>query len=421
MSEALVQGKVGDVPFGKLVPHTDNIRDRYEGIDELASSIKHSGLHTPLKVRAEEDGTFTILAGHRRHMALTTLGVADDQPIPALVTTENGQTDQVTMLVENIFRDDVDELEEAKAIRSLVEVYGLTQAKVADATGLSRSVISDRVKLSKLPPVLHPSVRSGTIRLVEAMEIASDWHLLDDVMAEELYTVIESDTDDEGVVTYNTVRTIINTLTAIKRESVVIKGIGEVEKSGREYFRSEKDVEAPEGKRLKWTQLKDSIDDLPKKTRKVIVSAGGDGKPRFRPVEFEDAETEPRPGSDAQVKQTQAANRQFKIDQMNFWQEILSGRVAKKDVHQSLVDALARNARFGERVYKHACTMLGVEKDDVPIDKYSQTPDWRTGWETQLAASESKALLALVASNFLNNDSSTYRAPGSEEFQNFWG
>jgi ParB/RepB/Spo0J family partition protein len=411
MGTSLTSGEIGNVPFGMLEPHPDNIRVELTDIEELAASIEGSGLHTPLKVRATEDGTgFTILAGHRRHAALQLLKTPTDTPIPALITTSNGQSDPVTMLVENIHRVDIDELEQADGIAQLVE-YGLTQAQISASTGLSKSVVAERVRLSKLPSRYHPLVRAGIMRLSEAIEVANGLHKV----PEEVINATDETINFDGP-TWNDARTLLDVVRAAARIETINKGVKLSDAAGFETFRSEKDVDVPSGKTLGWSDAIDDVSKLPKKTKKVIVTQGPDGAPRYRPVVFKESTESFADAAKEETKKHTQLNREWKVEQLENWQAVLGKGPRKADAVQNVIDfVFDRDVLYEPQpVWRLACQIL-----DIVPEKDSETTVEDAWWEAY-EKSPTKPIVAFLASKMLSQSTHEHTPPRWEGFKSFW-
>jgi ParB family chromosome partitioning protein len=128
-------------------------------LDELAKSILANGVVQPILVRRKDD-RFEIIAGERRSRAAQIAGLTK---IPALV--RNVSDDQVLeiALIENIQREDLNPIEEARAYKKLIEALGLTQETVGERVGRDRSYITNYLRLLKLPEGIQELLQSGRI------------------------------------------------------------------------------------------------------------------------------------------------------------------------------------------------------------------------------------------------------------------
>ena len=121
-------------------------------LEELAASIKANGVIQPIVVRklpeAEPSGArYEIIAGERRWQAAKLAGLAD---IPAIVRELSDREASAVALIENIQREDLNPLEEARALTRLIEEFGLTHSQAAEAVGRSRAAVSNLLRLTEL-------------------------------------------------------------------------------------------------------------------------------------------------------------------------------------------------------------------------------------------------------------------------------
>ena len=405
----ITEDKLGEVPFGQLVPHPDNIRDELKDIDSLANSIAESGLMQALRVRAEDDGTFTILAGHRRHAALTQLGTGDDIAIPAMITTDNGETDAVTMLVENIQRDDVNIMEEAAGIGMLLR-HGLNQKTIAKRTGLSPSVVSERALLAKLPAFLRTFVVNGDLRVNTAVDFVRAYKKI----PAEVHAAFEEKVG-EGNVDFNFDWEVRRFTIAGVRQSLIAEGIKQAEAAGHEVFASESDVLVPEGKVVDSSVARKPLSDIKATQKKLIVSVGTDGESiLFRPVKFINEENASSSSLSDQEKEQRKQMREWKVAEREFWQDVLSQRHKKGDVLYAL--ALVAVAEQSLASAKIACKLMEFEEPE------GSDYDWaakavRAGVED----GDTKWMIAAAAASYLQNSSFNHQPEGLKAVRDFFG
>jgi ParB family chromosome partitioning protein len=119
-----------------------------ESIEELSNSIKEYGVIQPIIV-TKKDNYYQIVAGERRWRASKKAGLTE---IPAIVRSYTEQKNNEIALIENIQREDLNPFEKAKAMKELIEKYNLTQQKLADKLGLSRSGIANTMRVLNLDP-----------------------------------------------------------------------------------------------------------------------------------------------------------------------------------------------------------------------------------------------------------------------------
>ena len=132
---------------------------------ELALSIKEQGVMQPILVRPVEGGSFEIVAGERRWRAAQQAGLRE---IPALVKNVPDQSALAVALIENIQREDLNPLEEAKGLQRLIDEFGLTHEAAAKAVGRSRSAVSNLLRLNALAPPVQEYLLAGNIEMGHA-------------------------------------------------------------------------------------------------------------------------------------------------------------------------------------------------------------------------------------------------------------
>ena len=159
------------VPLKQIIPNryqprTIFVEDELEG---LAQSIKEHGVLQPIVVRRKGDGVYELIAGERRFRAATLAGLAT---IPALVRNSSDEKSLALALVENIQRQNLNPMEEAKAYSRLMGEFGLTQDLVASSVGKDRSTIANILRLLTLPKEVQQFIESGNLSLGHAKVLA---------------------------------------------------------------------------------------------------------------------------------------------------------------------------------------------------------------------------------------------------------
>lgn len=144
-----IKDNITEIDVDLIVPNPDQPRTRFpdENLDELAQSIKNNGIIQPVVVR-EKDGNYEIVAGERRWRAAQRIGL---QKIPVVVKQVSDEKLLELALIENIQRQELNAIEEAKAYRKLIDSVGLTQEMVAERVGKNRTVVTTFLRLLKLP------------------------------------------------------------------------------------------------------------------------------------------------------------------------------------------------------------------------------------------------------------------------------
>ena len=131
-----------------------------EKIEELADSIREHGVLQPLTVRSLEDGYYQIIAGERRWRAARSAGLAE---VPVRVVVADDKKALELALIENLQREDLNPIEEARGYKALVDEYGLTQDEAAQRVSKSRSAVANAIRLLALPDTLIEAVGSGEL------------------------------------------------------------------------------------------------------------------------------------------------------------------------------------------------------------------------------------------------------------------
>ncbi|WP_127901347.1 ParB/RepB/Spo0J family partition protein [Solirhodobacter olei] len=152
------------VPVEKVRPNPDQPRRDFppEALEDLANSIRTRGIVQPLILREDptEPGTYQIVAGERRWRAAQ---MAQLHEVPALIRSYSDTEVLEVAIIENIQRADLNAVEEAAGYRQLMERFGHTQEKLAEALGKSRSHIANSMRLLHLPDEVLTYLRQGQI------------------------------------------------------------------------------------------------------------------------------------------------------------------------------------------------------------------------------------------------------------------
>ena len=138
-----------------------------EKLHELSQSIKENGIIQPIIVRQSPVIGYEILAGERRYRASLLAGL---RSIPAVVKQLSDQEMMVQSIIENLQRENLNPIEEARAYESLVE-KGFTHAEIADKMGKSRPYISNSIRLLSLPEPILSEVESGKLSQAHARSL----------------------------------------------------------------------------------------------------------------------------------------------------------------------------------------------------------------------------------------------------------
>ena len=158
-----------------------------EKIQELAQSIKENGLIQPIIVRQSPVIGYEILAGERRYRASIVAGLSE---VPVIVKNISDQDMMVHSIIENLQREDLNPIDEAKAYQSLID-KGFRHAEIAEKMGKSRPYITNLVRLLNLSPFILKEVESGRLsqahaRLLINLSKNDQENLLKRIQAEDL-------------------------------------------------------------------------------------------------------------------------------------------------------------------------------------------------------------------------------------------
>jgi ParB family chromosome partitioning protein len=155
------QAEPFEIDIDLIDPNPDQPRTRFteENLNELAQSIRANGVVQPIVLRKRGD-RYQIVAGERRWRASQR---AELRRIPAIVKEVSDEKLLELALIENIQRQDLNPIEEAKAYRKLIETVGLTQEKVAEQVGKERSVVTTSLRLLKLPGEIQRAIETGAL------------------------------------------------------------------------------------------------------------------------------------------------------------------------------------------------------------------------------------------------------------------
>lgn len=161
-----------EIPIAHIEPNQHQPRSYFdeEALVSLAASISEVGVLQPILVRAAGNDHYELIAGERRWRASKRVGLTT---IPALVRTVESEQSLEQALVENLHREDLSPLEEASAYQQLIEEFGLTQERVAERVGKSRSAVANTVRLLQLPPSVQRLVAEGQLSAGHARALLS--------------------------------------------------------------------------------------------------------------------------------------------------------------------------------------------------------------------------------------------------------
>jgi ParB family transcriptional regulator, chromosome partitioning protein len=149
MGGAPAHAELVHIPVGSIRANSRQPRRRLdaERIDELAESIRAQGVVQPVLVRPGGEGGYELIAGERRWRAARVAGLAT---VPAVVRETDDRDSLLLALVENVAREDLSPVDEARAYAALMDEFGLALGEVAEQVGRSKPAVSNRVRLLEL-------------------------------------------------------------------------------------------------------------------------------------------------------------------------------------------------------------------------------------------------------------------------------
>jgi len=183
------EGQLFDIPISLIIEDKDQPRKLFksDGIDELAKSIKEQGLINPITVRPTDDNKYKIIAGERRFLASKKAGLKD---IPAIVRDVEEADVRFLSLIENIQREDLNDIDKGKAVKELKEKYSFTWEEIASKLGLKKRRILQIVSLLNLPGEIKEDIRKKKISSRKGLEIKK---IKDSKIAKEVHKKIVED------------------------------------------------------------------------------------------------------------------------------------------------------------------------------------------------------------------------------------
>jgi ParB family chromosome partitioning protein len=161
-AEASSAGELRELPVSLIKPNPSQPRTKFDedALAALASSIEASGVVQPLLVRPLPDGSYELIAGERRWRAAQQAGI---DKVPAVVRDQEEAERLQAALIENMVREDLNPVEEARACDALVRELGLTKEELARRVGRSRPAISNLIRLLELPDEALDLLQSGDL------------------------------------------------------------------------------------------------------------------------------------------------------------------------------------------------------------------------------------------------------------------
>ncbi len=166
-SSSAVKLKIMDIE-----PNRDQARKDFDekALSELADSIAKYGVLQPLLVRPLTDGGYQLIAGERRWRASRLAGLTE---VPVVIREMTDEEASALSLIENLQREDLNPIEEAMGLHSLMNDFGLTQEETAERVGKSRPAVANALRLLNLPKSVLELVRNGKISSGHARALLS--------------------------------------------------------------------------------------------------------------------------------------------------------------------------------------------------------------------------------------------------------
>lgn len=176
--------RISDIQKNPYQPRKEFSKEK---IQELAQSIKENGLIQPIIVRQSPVIGYEILAGERRYRASIAAGLSE---VPVIIKKLSDQDMMIHSIIENLQREDLNPIEEAKAYQSLID-KGYTHADIAEKMGKSRPYITNLVRLLTLPDFILKEVETGKLsqahaRLLIQLPLKEQKNLLNRIQKEDL-------------------------------------------------------------------------------------------------------------------------------------------------------------------------------------------------------------------------------------------
>ncbi len=169
-TDSLLETVVREIPVEEIDPNTEQPRRDFdkEALRQLADSIREAGVLSPILV-VEEGMRYRIVAGERRYRASRLAGL---ETVPCIVRDMTTEQQMEAALIENLQREDLNPIEEATAIRSLMQECGYTQEQAAQKLGKSRPAVANALRLLSLPKAIIDMVIAGDLTAGHARVLA---------------------------------------------------------------------------------------------------------------------------------------------------------------------------------------------------------------------------------------------------------
>ena len=168
----LESDRLREIDVDRIIPNSNQPRKSFNDstLEELAASISTHGIVQPIVVRSLQDGVFQIVAGERRWRAAQRAGLLR---VPALVREAEEHQALELALVENVQRENLNPIDEARAYQRLLSEFGMTQEDLAGRVGKSRASVANLLRLLQLPGELQQWLLEGRLSVGHAKAILS--------------------------------------------------------------------------------------------------------------------------------------------------------------------------------------------------------------------------------------------------------
>jgi ParB family transcriptional regulator, chromosome partitioning protein len=172
--EQSIENSIVFININNIAPNPNQPRKDFKDdkIEELAASIKEHGVIQPIMVRKSTNG-FEIVAGERRWRAARKAQIKE---IPCIIKELDEHENMIIAIIENMQREDLNALEEAKAFQQLAESFKLTQEEISKSVSRSRPYITNALRLLKLPEEIQSMIVDGSLTAGHARAIAGMKH-----------------------------------------------------------------------------------------------------------------------------------------------------------------------------------------------------------------------------------------------------
>lgn len=182
-------GSINDIELIRIKPNPNQPRREFDhdALNELADSIREIGLIQPITLRDMGNNTYIIIAGERRWRASQMAGL---KSIPAYIRTVDDENMMEMALVENIQRENLNPMEIALAYQHLLEQYDMTQERLSERVGKSRSAVTNYLRLLKLPAKIQMALENKELDMGHARALLA---LNDPQLQNQVFAAIKKD------------------------------------------------------------------------------------------------------------------------------------------------------------------------------------------------------------------------------------